>query len=605
MKKYFSILILFLTAYFLHAQKFTATVNRNKIAVGEVFQLDFNINANAKNFTPPSFNNFTIYSGPNQSSSMQIINGSISQSFSFSYYLAAKKEGTFTIGPASVIVGNNKLESNSISIEVGKGGNNQTAPGTQNSGKTQSQSSQSNNNLFARTSVSKTKVFLGEQIIVTHKVYTRLTLKGFQNVKFPSYNGFWSQELARPAQYQITTENIDGTPYNVVEIKKTFLFAQRTGMLEIEPMEIECIVREKSGKRNDIFQQFFGNDPFFGFDAYRDAVYSIKSNAIIIDVKSLPETGKPTEFTGAVGNFSMSATLDKTKVKANEGVNLKITISGKGNLKLIDSPKIKFPDGIESYDPKTNENISVSASGVSGSKTFEYLLIPRTEGTYKIESYNFNYFDSDKKSYLSLISPEFIITAEKGNAPVQAPVISTVAKEDVKLISNDIRYIKTGNFVLSRMGEYFFGSPLFYAGFFAPPLFFFAFLLFRRQYIKQNSNIVLVKKRKAKHIAKKNLAHAEKFIKSNDKENFYVNILSALYNYVSNKMNIPIADLSKEKVTQLLVEKKTTDETISQLINLLDECEFAQYSPELNTGNLQNVYNRAENIIMKVEDEIT
>ncbi|MEK6616210.1 MAG: BatD family protein, partial [Bacteroidota bacterium] len=384
------------TGCILFAQKFTASVNKNKIAVGEVFQLDFSINASGKSFSPPSFSDFTIYSGPNQSTSMQIINGSMSQSITLSYYLAAKKEGTFTIGSASITVGNNTLQSNAITIEVVKGGNTQQTQ-TQSQGGTQDKTSGKANseNLFAKTFVSKSKVYAGEQIVITHKVYTRMNLKGFQNVKFPSYNSFWAQEVGRNTQYEVTTENVNGVAYNVVEIKKAFLFAQRSGKIEIEPMEVECVVREKSGKRNDPFSQFFGNDPFFGFDSYKDVLYTVKSNAVTMEVVPLPEANKPVDFPGAVGNFSMNATIDKDKVKANEGVTLKITISGKGNLKLIDAPKMNFPDEIERYDPKTNENISVSGSGVSGSKTFEYLIIPRYEGIYKIQPCSFNYFDAD------------------------------------------------------------------------------------------------------------------------------------------------------------------------------------------------------------------
>lgn len=590
----------------LFSQKFTASVNKNKVAVGEVFQLDFSINASGKNFTPPSFNDFTLYSGPNQSTTMQIINGSMSQSITLSYYLAAKKEGTFIIGSASITVGNNTLQSNAITIEVVKGGNTQQTQ-TQSQGGTQDKTSgkASSENLFAKTSVSKSKVYAGEQIVITHKVYTRMNLKGFQDVKFPSYNGFWAQEMGRNTQYEVTTENVDGVPYNVVEIKKAFLFAQRNGKIEIEPLEVKCVVREKSGKRNDPFEQFFGHDPFFGFDSYKDVLYTVKSNAIIIEVLPLPETGKPADFPGAVGNFSMNATIDKDKVKANEGVNLKITISGKGNLKLIDPPKMNFPDEIESYDPKINENISVNGSGVTGSKTFEYLLIPRHEGVYTIPLWNFNYFDAEKKMYVALLSKEFTITVEKGaSGSANNPVISSVAKENVKMIGSDIRYIKTGNINLEKRGEYFFSSPIFTAGFAVPPLIFLAFLFLRREHIRRNSDLILVKKRNASRVAKKQLAHAEKFMKNNDTENFFINILSALYNYTEHKMNISTAEHSKEKVIQELKEKNVSEETINELVKLLDECEFARYAPASQSGNLEDVYSRAENIITKIEDVV-
>lgn len=607
-KKYFFLLIALITSCILYAQKFTASVNKSKVTAGEVFQLDFTLNASGKNFSPPAFSDFAVYSGPNQSTSMQNINGNISQSITFSYYLAAKKEGTFVIGPASITVSGNIIQSNSITIEAAKsgsaqqGGQSQTQSGTQekSKGKTSSE------NLFAKTVVSKSKVYAGEQIVVTHKVYTRMNLKGFQDVKFPSYNGFWAQEVPRTTQYEITTENIDGVNYNVVEIKKAYLFAQRSGKLEIEPIEVQCVVREKSGRQSDpFFERFFGHDPFFGFDTYKDALYAIKSNAVHIEVISLPLTGKPSGFSGAVGNFSMNAAIDKEKVKVNEGINLKITLSGKGNLKLIDAPQINFPDEIEHYDPKTNENISVSGGGVTGSKTFEYLLIPRHEGVYKIEPWTFTFFDTEKKSYLSLPSKEFIITAEKGEGQTtSAPVISTVAKEDVKMFGSDIRYIKTGNIPLTRKGEYFFGSPIFIAGFAVPPILFLAFLFFRREHIKRNSNAAVVKKRKANRLARKQLAQARKSIQKQEHEIFFENILSALYNYFGNKFNILPAELSKEKIVEMLKERNIPEEIISEFVKQLDECEFARYAPGMQSGNTQEVYNRVENIIAKIEDMV-
>ena len=591
-----------------HAQKLTASVSKNKVTAGEVFQLDFSVNASGKNFVPPSFNDFTIYSGPNQSTSMQIINGNMSQSITLSYYLAAKKEGTFSISSASIQVGNSTIQSNTLSIEVTKGGSTQQGQPSQAQGGTQNQTSgqASTENLFAKTSVSKSKVFAGEQIMITHKVYTRMNLKGFQDVKFPSYNGFWAQEVPRTAQYEVKQENVDGVTYSVVEIKKAFLFPQRSGKIEIEPMEIQCVVREKSGKRNDPFEQFFGHDPFFQMDSYKDALYPVKSNAVSVEVMPLPVTGKSADFSGAVGNFSINVSIDKDKVKANEGVNLKIIISGKGNLKLIDAPKLQFPDEFESYDPKTNENISVNENGVSGSKTFEYLLIPRHEGIYKISPLSFHYFDTDKKSYISLPSKEFTITVEKGEAGSanNNPVISSVAKEDVKMVGSDIRYIKTGSINLTKKEEYFFSSLGFIAGFTVPPLLFLAFLFLRREHIRRNSDIVLVKKRRASGIAKKQLALAERYLKNNEKENFFINVIAALYNFIGNKMNIPTSEHSKEKVVTELKEKNVSVELINELVKLMDECEFARYAPGLQSGNLQEVYNRAENIIYKIEDAI-
>jgi hypothetical protein len=606
-KTHILLFVLMMGACVLKAQKFTAAVSKNRVAVGEVFQLDFTINASGRGFTPPSLSDFSVYSGPNQSNSMQIVNGSMSQSITLSYYLAAKREGTFTIGPASISAGGTALQSNPINIEVVKGGAGQQQGQTQaqNGPQSTGPAAATSENLFAKTTVNKSKVYMGEQIIVTQKVYTRMNLKGFQDIKFPSFSGFWAQEVPRTTQYEIATENVNGIQYQVVEIKKTFLFPQRSGKIEIEPLEVQCVVREKSGKRNDPFSQIFGNDPFFSMDSYKDVVYTAKSSPLVIDVTPLPEANRPADFPGAVGNFSMNATIDKDKVKANEGINFKITISGKGNLKLIDPPKINFPDEFESYDPKTNENIATTDNGVSGSKTFEYLLIPRHEGIYKIQPWNFNYFDPDKKNYVALPSKDFTVTVEKGEGNSAAsPVISSVVKDDVKMISNDIRYIKTGNIKLTEKGSYFFGSPGFIAGFAASPLLFLAFIFLRREHIRRNSDLTLVRKRTANRMAQKQLMQAEKSMKVNDKENFFVNVLSALYNYAGNKMNIPVAELSKEKVVEMLKEKNVPEGIVNDFVKLMDECEFARYAPGSQSGNLQDVYDRAANSITKIEDAL-
>ena len=593
MRKFLIISLLLFSGQFLSAQKFTASASKTKVSAGEAFQVDFSlVNTSGKNFSPPSFSDFTVYSGPNQYSSSQFSStGGMTQTITISYILIPKKEGTFTIEPASVSINGSIVQSNSLAIEVSKTN-------------TQSVTQGESDNLFARTSVSKTKVYTGEQVVITHKVYARLNLRGFQDMKLPSYNGFWVQDAQRAAQqYEITQENVDGVTYSVVEIKKAFLFPQHSGKIEIQPMEIECVVREKTkGRSNDPFEQFFSSDPFFG--NYKDKVITVKSNSVTFDVQPLPEAGKPADFPGAVGNFSMSASIDKDKVKQNEGVNLKITISGKGNLKLIDSPKLNFPDEFETYDPKSNENITVGDGGVSGTKTFEYLLIPRHEGTFTIPSWNFNYFDADKKTYIALPSKTFSITVEKGegSAANNTPLISQGTQGEVKILANDIRYIKTGKINFAEKDRYFFGSPLFIGGFAVSPLLFLAFIFLRREHIRRNSDLILVKKRKAGGIAKKFLALAEKSMKNDDKENFFANILAALYNYIEHKMNLPAAEHSKEKVIEVLQSKNVSEEMIAELVKLMDECEFARYAPGRQAGNLQEVYDRAANSINKIDN---
>ncbi len=600
MKKIVS--ILFLIVLFTNvslAQKFTASASKNRVAVGETFQVQFSLNGNGSNFKAPALNDFDVYSGPNQSTSMSIINGAMSQSVTLSYILAAKKEGKFTIGSASVIVnGNSSLQSNALVIEVVKGAANAQNQGSQNPSTTTNENV--GDNLFVKTIVSKTKAYLGEQISVTHKVYTRYQLRGFQDIKFPDYTGFWAQDVPNNGQQiQVSNENIDGVNYQVAELKHTYLFAQRTGKLQIEPMNVAVVVRKQSSKKpRDVFEQFFGG-------GYEDASYNVKSKAITIDIQALPEANKPSNFSGAVGEYSFKAQLNKDKIKANDAVNISVTLTGKGNLKLVDPIKINFPEDFETYDPKIKENIVIGANGVSGTKTLDYLIIPRHEGDYKIDQINFNYFDPEKKEYITLPSPDFNLHVEKGDAnSSSASVFNSRNKEDVKVLGNDIRYIKTKAIVFKPKDTYFFGTPLFYFGLTTPLILFLIFLFYRKKNQEINKDVVAVKSRKATKMAKKRLSLAEQHLKLNNKEKFYVEIFSALYGYISDKLNLPVADLSKEHIAEKLLMKNVSSNTINQLTSILSNCEYAQYAPSSVSGDLNNIYSNTVELITKIENEI-
>lgn len=586
----------------LQAQTFTAAASKTRVAVGEQFEIQFSINTNCSGFkAPAALADFDIYSGPNQSTSMQIINGNVSQSISLSYILAARKEGKFTIGPATVNVSGKRIESNSLTIEVVKGsGQQQQQQQQQYSQDPTPPSKNADENIFAKTSISKTKCFQGEQITVVHKVYTRLTLRGFQDVKFPAYNGFWSQDVPAQQQVDLVPENIDGVIYNVAELKKTYLFPQRSGTLEIEPMEVQCVVRQRSNRpAQSIFEQFFGTG------GYEDVVYNLKSKPVKIEVSPLPEKDKPAGFSGAVGNYSFKAAVSKEKVKENEALSLTVSINGKGNLKLIDPPSFSFPEDFETYDPKTSDNVSVSGGSVSGTKSFEYLVIPRHEGEYTISPLAFSYFDPEKRSYVTLPSPEFRITVEKGKDGDQAVMLNAPAvKEDVKMLGSDIRYIKTNNIVLTEKTGSFFGSVGFYAALTTPLLLFIGFLAARRRHIRQNSDIAAVKSRKATRMARKRLALAEKHLGAGRKPEFYDEVFRALYGYLSDRLNLPVSDLSKDSITTKLKVRNVSDDACQQLMATLSDCEFARYAPASVSGDLQQVFTRTVELITRIEDEI-
>jgi len=599
------IFFLFISSWALaQTPSFFAQVSKTKVAVGEVFQVAFTLNGGGNNLVYPNLGDFDIYSGPNQSQSMSMVNGSISQSTTISFFLAAKKEGKFTIGVATVMAGGQKLESKPIVIEAVKaaaqqqqGNQNAQAQPQQNQKpeKNQYVSEISNEDLFVRTFLSKTKCYLGEQLTLTQKVYSRVDLRGFQNVKFPPYNGFWSQQENSNQQISLKQENVNGVMYYVADYCKVYLFPQRTGTITIEPVELDCIVRRPTKRQpRNIFEQFFGAG------GYEDVAIKVKSKAVKVDVKELPAENKPTEFSGAVGDFGYKAELDKETIKANEAVNLKITISGRGNIKLIEPLKLNLPESFETYDPKISENVK-TVGGVSGSITFNYLIIPREKGEFVLNNLNFNYFDADKKQYVSIPSPDMKLTVLEGEAG--SAQIITPTKKGVKEGENDIRYIKTGDLGLQKKDKEFFSSTTHYLLLLFPILLFLAGLIGFKQYIKANSDMVAVKERKAARLAKKQLAVAEKYMQLNNKDQFFNEVLNALNKYIGDKFALPIADLSKDKISEMLFSKSVKDETVKHVINTLNTCEYAKYAPGSVTGDLKQVYLDTIELISQIEEQ--
>jgi hypothetical protein len=332
----------------------------------------------------------------------------------------------------------------------------------------------------------------------------------------------------------------------------------------------------------------------------------VKSPAVTIDVQPLPETGKTSSFSGAVGDYSYKVELSKNSVKANEGIDLIITLTGKGNIKLVEAPKINFPEDFETYDPKIKDNISVGANGVSGTKTFDYLFIPRHEGDYKLNDLSFTFFNPAKNEYITIPSPELSIHVEKGDesSNAAANVYTPNRKEDLKVLGNDIRYIKTNDLHLKNKEDYFFGSLIFYSGIVSPFLAFIFLLLFKKKREELNKDQVAVKSRKATKMAKKRLSQAEVHLGSNNKESFYLEISQSLYGYIGDRFNIPGADLNKENISGILKSRSVSEETTAKLISTLDNCEFARYAPGAVSADLQSIYNDTVELITKIEHEI-
>jgi hypothetical protein len=591
----FSFLLLFTSALF--AQEFTATVSPASVAVGDQLQVTFTLNGSGSNFHAPTFENFNVLAGPSQASNMQISNGVVSQSISYTYVLQPLKEGTFKFGSASIEVGGKKIMSNQVTVNVVKGNSQPKAQGNQKQDATVA----GGKNVFFKVSVDKSNVYQGEGVIITYKLYTKVSLVNYSISKLPSLTGFWSQDISMPQQLQFHTENYDGSNYNVAEIKKMVVFPQRAGILELDPMEGEVIARVQAKKQqrnsNDPFSQLF-NDPFFNFNQWQDMKVALKSDAVKITVRELPSNA-PAAFNGAVGKFNLDVSLDKKETKAHEAVTLKIKISGKGNLKLLDPPKVEFPADFETYDPKISSNITATTAGVTGSKTFEFLVIPRNAGEYKIPVGGFSFFNLDKKQYESVPSQDLILKVEKGNETITTTVTG-VSKSDVQLLGKDIHFIKTNHPAFIRGSGSFFGSALFYALMSAPAFLFGALLVFRKRYMEMQGNIGLLKSQRANKVAKKRLSAAQKYLASNNKEKFLDEMFKALWGFVSDKLQIPVSELSKESASQALRSKNISEALIGQFIETIDNCEFARFAPGMAASN-EEIYKKGIDVISKLE----
>lgn len=584
------LILLFLFVYNLHnAQTVYAQVSSKQVQVGVPFEYAIVINTNPNNYTPPSFKDFDIVSGPSQSQSTQWINGVTSFQITLSWGLVAKKEGKATISSAIVNAGSQRFETNAISLDVTKGAATQQQGTATNDDKAQ-YNKVSGSDIFIRTGISKSKCMVGEQITIIQKVYSRLPIVGFQKVNPPTYDGFYMQLLESQTKGQIVPEDLDGVRYQTYELFRHTCIANKVGKISLASAECDIVVRKQTNaKPKNIFEQFFGAA------GYEDIPVNAKSRTTTIEVVGLPEEGKPLSFSGAVGNYNYKVEASRTELKANDAFNLKMTVSGKGNLKLVDPPKPILPEGFETYDPKIIEN--------ANAKTFDYLVIPRSEGDYTLKDLDFSYYNLEAKKYIT-ISPDPITIKVLPPDPNSTGAKVFTPQNQVKASDNDIRYIKKGNFELVKTETEFFNSTIHIALIAFPILALLAGLIIRNRHIKNNSNLILVKERKAAKVAKKQLITAEKLMQENNKDGFYTEILMALNNYVSNKLNIPIADLSQENIQKILTTKKVDEHINKKLITTLQTSEYAKYAPGAVSGDLQTVYKDTIDLITNLEEQL-
>jgi hypothetical protein len=587
------------------------------VVVGETFTLVYTLNAQGSNFRGPNIQGFNLISGPNTStsSSVRFVNGSTTMSitYTYTYLMQANKEGSFDIPAATVVVNGKQISSEQINVKVVKNtnsqGNQAAGAGSQSRGNSPDGAGGGNSNdVYIKAFASNSNPLQGEGIVVTYKIYFKVNISQPYISKLPSFSGFWSPNLTKENdKLQQTTQMIDGVQYTVADIRKIALFPLKSGRLVIDPLELTCLVQVKKQtktKTGDPFFDDFFNDSFFN-SGVANVEKTLKSNPVAINVQPLPEEGKPVDFSGAVGRFTFHSEIDKNRLKTNEAVTLKCTVSGKGNIQLIDKMNVNFPPDFESYDPKITSNIQTTAAEISGNQVFEYLLIPRKPGKFSIKPITFSYFDLDKKRYVSLSSPEFSLDVEKGSGESGSAVsYSGANKEEIKYIGSDIRHIKDGSINLTRIGSRFFLSLSFWLLVVVPLSLFLLFLILWRKMAARRSDTVLMKNLKATKIARKRLRKAEAFQKSGQQENFYVAISQALWGYLSDKFSIPMADLSIDSVHEALKKKNVSEVNISQFIETLNNTEFSRFAPGEKTVNMGRIYTEALEIIAKMEREL-
>ena len=599
MKKIILLFICIVTTITVWADdKITFTANAPEVVVsGDQFRLTFTVNSQKiRDFRAPNIKGFEVLMGPSRStqSSTNIINGKVtsSSSITFTYILMADKEGDYSIPGASVVADGNPYVSNSVKIKV------LPPDQTQNQGsasRNQTSNSQiSNKELFITATASKTNVYEQEAFLLTYKIYTQVNLTGLRG-DMPDLKGFHTQEVELPRQKQWTLEHYNGRNYNTTVYSQYVLFPQQSGKLEIPSITFEGVVTEVIPS----------SDPFdiFSGGRSRDIKKNIVTPKLTINVKSLPE-GKPSNFSGGVGDFTMSSSISTQELKTNDAVTIKVIISGTGNMKLINTPEVAFPQDFEIYDPKVDNKFSLTREGLAGSKVIEYLAIPRHAGEFTIPSIEFTYFDLKTQSYKTLKSEPYTLNVAKGEGNAEQVIANFTNKEDLKVLGKDIRYIKTGHTKFTPKDEFFYGTMSYYLWYIIPLICFISFLLIYRKQAIDNANVAKMRNKKANKVASKRMKNAGKLLAEKKKEAFYDEVLKALWGYISDKLNIPVSQLSKDNIEEELVKYNVSKELIHTFIETMNECEFARYAPGNQNEAMDKVYASAIDVISKMENSI-
>ncbi len=606
----FTLVVLCITVVEAMAEEVSFTVDAPlQVVAGEAFPVAFKLNASPDNdsFVAPSFGSANVIAGPRISSgsSINVVNNKMTNSVShtYTYVLVIDEEGRYTIPAAQVKVDKKSYSSNSTIVEVvkesvnsnsGAGGGSSQAS-TQSSPRSEASAKVGQDDILLRVLISGKSVYKGEPLKAVFKIYTRVDVVNYENFKAPSFNGFWAQEVTNNRQSSSSRETYNGQVYDTYVIKEYLLYPQQSGDIEIEPMQLDVIAQVVVQSRNI--------DPFFGrSNEFYNVRRSLTTKPRTISVKRLP-TGAPESFSGAVGEYTMELTpLETDVIEANAAKLLKLKISGTGNISFVQAPKLELPNSFEQYTVRNTESIQTTSLGATGYKEFEYPLIARAEGDYTIPAIEFSYFDPKAEAYVVQQTNPFnvTITPDKRQGGAAQMMRSGVSKSDVALLGSDIRFIKLGEANFAPQRNPLIGSPLYFVVLFIMLLIAIVTYLLLSRMIRDSHNVALRRGKQANKVVVHRFNKAKKYMDEGDERLFYDEILHGMWGYMSDKLNIPVADLTKEYARDALSKRGANGGLIQEFSDLITRCDEAQYSP-LASAQMDDVYNGALYLVSQFE----
>jgi len=585
LKKYISIYFIFCSLLlFSQEAELSVSVSKNKLGLNQRLRVEFSINKQgADNFTPPKFSNFKVIQGPSQSVSQSWINGKVSFSQSYTYIIKPKRKGELIIEPASIDINGGTINSKMMKIIVLDPVEIPDNPNDPNYIAEQ--------NIHLVAEISKSSPYVGEGIYVEYRLYVSENVSVYDTsvTEAPQYNGFWNQEIKIDG-FPVKMGKYNGENYRYIVLQKALLIPTKSGRLAIDPMKMDIVIGVPTGRAD-----------FFGNVMTKNIKKEFSSAKKVIIPKDLPLEGKPEDFTGAVGNFDFEVTLSKDALKANESSQIKVAVSGKGNLKLFELPTVETPAELEKYQPERKENVKVATNGLSGSVTDTYTVVPQYKGKYKIPSVNFSFFDPNTKKYNTISTEDLYVNVLEGKEITTVDNKTDVEKRTVTLTGKNFRYIQTKTDFSTKETTDFFKSNLFYSLLFLPLSLIPIGIIMAKNNEKRNSDVIGRKQRRSEKLAKKYLSEAQKQL--GKKEAFYEALERALHNYLKAKLNVETADISKDRITQLLNNRKVEEVTINQFIDVLKASDFARYTPVTDT-EMKQEYEKAKQVIVELDKQL-